>query len=68
MFEMSKRRKKKEILSALNLFKRECEEIPAIDCCENCYYKDICNGLKLHISKMKIPQNWDFDELKDSTK
>lgn len=68
MFEISKRRKRKKILAALNLFKKECESTPAIDCCEKCNYEDICDGLRRRKDKTKIPQNWNFRELKDSTK
>lgn len=68
MFEMSKRRKRKKILAALNLFKKECEETPAIDCCGKCDYEDICDGLRRRKDKTKIPQDWNFDDLKGSAK
>lgn len=68
MFEMSKRRKRKKILASLNLFKKECEETPYMDCPEKCDYEDICDGLRRRKDKTKIPQNWDFNGLKDSAK
>lgn len=68
MFEMSKRRKRKKILAAFNLFKKECEETPFMDCHGKCDYEDICDRFRRCKDETNIPQNWNFDGLKDSTK
>lgn len=68
VLKMSKRRKRKKILAALNLFKKECEATPVMECCEKCDYEDICDVLMRQKGETKIPQNWNFNDLKDFNK